>query len=204
MLFDAYNFNGTSYAVNGNVRNLDGRFNDRAQSMIVNSGSWELCGDADFGGGCQTYGPGRYPNLGGLGGRVSSVRATDGGGWGGGNAGGGGWGDGNGSGGSWGSGSRAVLFEGANLSGRRFVIDGQVAANLGGAGFNDRASSLRVEGGYWVFCSDANFQGECRTFGPGDYPALPYELNNRISSGRRISGDYPYRQNPSWGGYTQQ
>ena len=55
-----------------------------------------------------------------------------------------------------------------------------------------------------MFCSDANFQGECRTFGPGDYPTLPYELNNRISSGRRITADYPYRQNPSWDGYTQQ
>ena len=25
----------------------------------------------------------------------------------------------------------------------------------------------------WIFCSDANFNGECRTFGPGDYASLP-------------------------------
>ena len=206
VLYDAYNFSGASYTVNGNVDNLDGRFNDRARSMIISYGTWELCNDANYGGGCQTYGPGRYQNLGGLSNRVSSVRMTDsggaggGGGWSGGNNGGGSWGGG----GNWGTGSRAVLFEGANLSGRQFVIDNQVALNFDGTGFNDRASSLRVEGGYWVFCSDANFQGECRTFGPGDYPTLPYGLNNRISSGRRITADYPYRQNPSWDGYTQQ
>ncbi len=192
VLYDSLNFNGGSFAVNGNIDNLHGQFNDRATSMIVNSGTWELCNDANYGGGCQVYGPGRYDNLGGLSGRVSSLRTVGGGG-----AGGGGW-SGGGGGGNWGSGSRAVLFEGANLTGRRFVIDNQVAANLDNSGFNDRASSLRVEGGYWVFCSDANFQGECRTFGPGDYPSLPYGLTNRISSGRRISGDYPYQQNPMW------
>ena len=31
---------------------------------------------------------------------------------------------------------------------------------------------MRVERGYWMFCSDANSCGECRTFGPGDYPSL--------------------------------
>ncbi len=81
VLFDGYDFNGTSYPVNGNVSNLDGRFNDRAQSMIINSGTWELCNDANYGGGCQVYGPGRYANLGGLSRRVSSVRLTGGGRW---------------------------------------------------------------------------------------------------------------------------
>ena len=55
-----------------------------------------------------------------------------------------------------------------------------------------------------MFCSDSGFQGTCRTFGPGDYPTLPPGLNNSISSGRRISEDYPYNANPSWNGYTQQ
>jgi hypothetical protein len=71
-------------------------------------------------------------------------------------------------------------------------------SNLDGTGFNDRASSLRVEGGYWLFCSDAGFRGTCRTFGPGDYPTLPPGLNNQISSGRRIHEDYPYNQSPAW------
>ena len=74
---------------------------------------------------------------------------------------------------------------------------------------DSRASSLRIERGYWMFCSDAGFQGTCRTFGPGDHPSLPGGLNNRISSGRRISEDYPYQGSPIWNGqqlpgYTQQ
>ena len=192
VLYDGYNLNGISYRSDSPIANLDGsNFNDRAQSMIVNDGSWELCVDAFFRGGCQVYGPGRYDNLGSLGGRVSSLRPVAGGSDGGGGGGGGG--------GHWGGGNRAVLYEGANLTGRTFVVDRYVA-NLDGTGFNDRASSLRVERGYWLFCSDAGFQGECRTFGPGDYPTLPYGLINRISSGRRISDDYPYGNNPNWGG----
>jgi len=72
-----------------------------------------------------------------------------------------------------------------------------VLPNLGATGFNDRASSMRVERGYWMFCTDANFMGECRTFGPGDYPQLA-GLSNRISSGRRISNEYPYNAPPTW------
>ncbi len=83
--------------------------------------------------------------------------------------------------------------------GAPIVINTEVMPNLDGARFNDRASSLRVEGGYWLFCSDVNFRGECLTFGPGDYPTLPWSLNNRISSGRRIHEQYPYSQNPEPG-----
>ncbi len=184
-LFDGYQFDGRTYPVNGTVTNFsDVGFNDRAQSMIIRDGSWEVCEHADFRGACQTYGPGRHPNLGVLAGRISSIRPSAGS-------------PGTGSGG-WGTGSRASLYEGPNLSGRSFAIDSEVVANLANTGFNDRAASLRVEGGYWIFCSDANFQGECLTFGPGDYPTLPWGLNYRISSGRRVQGNYPYTQNPNW------
>ena len=188
-LYDYINFGGVEMPVDGPIVNLDGRFNDRAQSMVVHSGTWELCADASFSGGCQTYPPGRYASLGALSSRLSSLRPVGGGGAGA----GAGWGGS----GNWGSGNRTVLYEGANLSGRSFVVN-EYMPNLDSAGFNDRASSLRVESGYWIFCSDANFRGECRTFGPGDYPLLPQGLNNRISSGRRISNDYPYNSNPAW------
>jgi hypothetical protein len=57
----------------------------------------------------------------------------------------------------------------------------------------------------WIFCSDAGFRGECRTFGPGDYASLP-GMNDRISSGRMISNDYPYADKPDWqrGGWNRQ
>jgi hypothetical protein len=99
----------------------------------------------------------------------------------------------------WGNGARAILYEGHELTGRAFVIDHDVVPDLDRSGFNDRARSLRVEGGYWVFCSDAHFEGECLTFGPGDYPNLPRELDGRVSSGRRISNNYPYKEGPRWG-----
>jgi hypothetical protein len=52
-------------------------------------------------------------------------------------------------------------------------MDSNIVPDLNTTGFNDRASSLRIESGYWMFCTDANFHGECRTFGPGEYPELP-------------------------------
>jgi hypothetical protein len=98
----------------------------------------------------------------------------------------------------WGRHARVVLYEGPNLSGRAFVVNSDYMRNLDGTGFNDRAESLRVEDGYWMFCSDANFQGTCRTFGPGQYAQLPPGLADRISSGRRIAEHYPYRDRPNW------
>jgi hypothetical protein len=174
VLFDRGGLRGGEFRADDTIRNLErAGFNDRARSMIVYDGTWEMCSDAEFRGTCETFRPGRYDDLGRLNGRVSSLRPAPGGGWGGG-----------------GGGRRggAVLFQGPNLTGRSFVVDRYVA-NLGGTGFNDRAQSLRIERGRWVFCSDAEFQGQCRTFEPGDYPDLPRELRGRISSGRRISDD---------------
>jgi hypothetical protein len=91
-----------------------------------------------------------------------------------------------------------VLYSNPNFEGQRFVISDDIVRNLARTGFNDRAQSLRVERGYWIFCSDAEFGGTCRTFGPGDYATLPYGLDNAISSGRRISNDYPYAAPPNW------
>jgi len=191
-LFDLPNFGGRGVTLDNDAANFEPLgINDRAASAIVYEGTWQLCQHADFNGACITLAPGRHPDLGRMAGQASSARMVAGGdvGAAGGGAGGGGGPRGR---------SLAILFEGPNLTGRSFAMNAEVAANLGSTGFNDRASSVRVEGGYWIFCSDANFQGECRTFGPGDYPTLPWDLNNRISSGRRISGHYPYSGNPNW------
>ena len=177
--YEAENFGGRHFAIQQSLGQLEGmRGRDWPQSAIVEGGAWQLCVDADFHGDCRVFVPGRYPTMGGLGGRVSSARPA------------------NDPGsepprGRVDAGASATLYSGPNLSGRAFALGGQGSGNLDGT-FNDRASSLRVERGYWIFCSDANFQGECRTFGPGEYPYLPPELDNRISSGRRISNGYPY------------
>ena len=225
--FERENFRGRNISVETAAPNFEQMgINDRASSVQVRGGSWQVCSESFFRGNCVTLRPGDYPSLRsvGLDKSISSAREV---GWanrdnwdraeGGPGApaygrqgyerprpdfnrdpreGGDRDGDGNRRG--WGSSSRAVLYSGPNLSGRAFVINNEVVANLDPTGFNDRAESIRVEGGYWVFCSDANFQGECRTFGPGDYPALDGGLNHRISSGRRVSNNYPYAQRPRW------
>jgi len=180
IIYDGAGFYGRSFEVTGAIPNFEPMgLNDRAQSMVVEGGTWELCSDANFGGRCQTFSPGRYPDLGPLTGQLSSIRPAVGGGAG------------------WGGGTRAVLYEGPDFQGRSAVLDNQVIASLEGTSFSGRASSLRVEGGYWIFCSDPNFNGVCRTFPPGDYPNLG---GASISSGRRISPNYPYNQSPRWSG----
>ena len=190
VLYEGFNFTGRSYTFDRDALNLDNvGFNDRAQSAMVSSGTWTLCEDADFRGNCHVFGPGNYASLGDLSRRVSSLRLGDFGGTG-------------GSGNyppSWGGQTRLILYESYNYGGRQFVVDRNRFDNLDGTGFNDRASSLRVERGYWMLCSDANFGGECRTFGPGNYSSLPPGLNNSVSSGRKISDQYPYNQSPVWG-----
>lgn len=54
-------------------------FNDRASSVIVDKGRWEVCEDARFGGRCAVLRPGSYESLEGMGleNRVSSVRPVN-------------------------------------------------------------------------------------------------------------------------------
>jgi hypothetical protein len=60
----------------GNFANHD--FNDRASSVEVLGGRWEVCEDARFSGRCVVLVPGRYPSLAamGLNDRVSSARTV--------------------------------------------------------------------------------------------------------------------------------
>lgn len=185
IFFETEDFRGRQFMIDEADPNFGASHaSERMQSAIVESGAWEICGGADFRGDCRIFVPGRYPGLGGFSGRISSVRPAydqrramprDG----------------------MRGGASATLYSGTNLTGRAFALGGEGASNLDGT-FNDRASSLRVDRGYWVFCSDANMRGECRTFGPGEYAQLSPDLDNRISSGRRISNDYPYRDAPNW------
>ena len=49
-------------------------FNDRAGSMIIREGEWQVCEHDDYRGRCIVYGPGRYRSLRGLDGIASSLR----------------------------------------------------------------------------------------------------------------------------------
>jgi hypothetical protein len=191
-LFEHDNFAGRRFMAPGTVNDLAATgFNDKASSVVVGRGTWQLCDDAHFRGHCVTLQPGEYPSLRrmGLNDRVSSVLELGGGGP-----------PPSSRGGHEGEGGRAVLYEGPHFSGRSYVISSDMMRNLADAGFNDRAASLRVEQGDWMFCSDADFHGECLTYGPGEYPNLPPQLNHRISSARRVAQRSPSRQSPSRGG----
>ena len=188
VLFDDTGMNGRSVVLEGDVTNFEQiRFNDRVASAVVESGTWVLCEHEEYRGRCITLGPGRYLTLQDMNNVASSARVADG----------------------RGPDVRppepprpqvrgAILYSQRGMQGRSVVLERQVVRNLEQLGFNDRASSVRIEQGYWLLCSDADFEGECRTFGPGDYPALPPGLDNRISSARRISNYYPYRETPNW------
>ena len=202
-LYEGENFQGRNLTLRSDMRDLDRtQFNDRAMSLVIRDGVWEVCSDSQFRGHCATLQPGNYPALeGGLDRRISSVRQVTGA-----PVAGRGYGPSQAYpaapsyGGAATAAAKAILYEGPDFRGRSFAIERNVVRNLDRTSFNDRAASLRVERGYWIFCSDANFEGECRTFGPGDYPDLPPELSARISSGRRISNEYPYREKPGWRG----
>lgn len=76
---DAYG--GRSFTSQANQMDLRRHgFNDRASSVVVRSGRWEICEDADFRGRCTVLRPGQYPSLSALGlnDRVSSVRSVSG------------------------------------------------------------------------------------------------------------------------------
>ena len=76
-IFEHADFRGRSFTADRAVADLSRfGFNDKASSVIVRSGNWELCQDWRFAGRCVVLRPGRYPSLGAMGmnDRVSSIR----------------------------------------------------------------------------------------------------------------------------------
>ena len=149
-----------------------------ADAVIVYGGTWRLCSREYYRGECFDFVPGRYDSLGSLNGRVRSAELVaitgapvaaaplpTGAG-------------------------RVVLYEYPNLRGQSFAINGSELPNLNRMGFSDRAASMRIEEGYWLFCTDPQFQGDCRTLGPGEYARLPRDVDRRIASVRRVNDVY--------------
>jgi hypothetical protein len=77
ILFEHDNFQGRSVRVSRDAGTLDfAGFNDRASSIVVNAGRWQVCSDAQFRGNCMVLRPGEYANLAAMGmnDRVTSLR----------------------------------------------------------------------------------------------------------------------------------
>lgn len=158
-------------------------FDDRAASVVVKEGTWQLCQHPGYAGSCRTYGPGRYAELGAgmakqvtsarlvrnrrdapveLGGGVSASDLPA---------------DGR---------SRVILFSRNNFAGESIAVAG-VNGTLDRTAFDDAAASMIVEGGRWVFCTEEYFRGDCKEMGPGRYPNLAkVGLRRSISSVRPI------------------
>lgn len=74
-LFAGPRFEGQTVDIDDDVDTLrDEDFNDRAGSLIVRRGTWQLCEHAEYRGQCVVFGPGRYPFLEGMNNRISSLR----------------------------------------------------------------------------------------------------------------------------------
>lgn len=158
-----------------NVDDLETRnFSNSAYAAFVSDGTWRLC-DAERGRGrCSDFAPGRYESLGPLEGRVRSayliastperVAATVP---------------------AYPPG-RAVLYQFPNFAGPQAVVEYGRAPDLDWAHFKQPASSLRVESGTWLVCSELGYQGECRVLGPGEYPRLTEVVNGGVYSARQV------------------
>ena len=71
-------------------------------------------------------------------------------------------------------------FEGRPLN---VVID---LRQLGSLNFNDRASSIVIDKGAWILCTEEDFTGSCVTLEPGRYGSLrELGLDDTITSVRR-------------------
>jgi hypothetical protein len=188
-VFNKPNFGGASRTFGGPQYNLNNAgMGDQIASVVIRTGSWRLCDQADFGQPCVTLNPGRYPNLRtwGLENRISSLGPV---GW---NNGphyppppppGGNWSGGNNGGwvGPAGQGD-VILFEDDNFRGDARSISAPVR-NLTSLGFNDRASSVIVNRGRWMLCDQGDFGPPCITLTPGRYSRLSDRgMNDRVSS----------------------
>lgn len=168
-LFGQPEFGGRDLQLTGDAAELASRgFNNRASSVVVTTGTWELCSDVEFRGTCRRYAPGRYPELGfEMTKEISSARLVRspaqapvviGPGYGGRR-------------GGPPAGGRAILYSEPGLRGSSLAVAGPVG-DLEASNFSGLAESLYVESGSWLLCSRESFRGNCRVFGPGRYDDL--------------------------------
>ena len=90
--------------------------------------------------------------------------------------------------------AQVTLYSRDDFRGEQLSTD-RVVRNMEWVGFNDRASSVVVDGGRWQVCEDADFSGRCAVLEPGQYPSLrAIGLNNEISSVRPVDARYGYQE----------
>jgi hypothetical protein len=202
-LYTDVNFGGRAVTVQGALQDLSALgFNDRASSMVIDSGRWEVCVDAGYRGRCEFFERGQYPGLPRFNDNISSVREV--GGFEHGRERGRGdehqrradqqwhadqeWRERNQDRGGrqWRSEPQAsvLLYSEPDFGGDRLPLL-RDQSNLDQFDFNDRAASIVIDEGEWEVCMHADFHGQCRIYGPGQYPRLG-PLDGQVSSLRRV------------------
>ncbi|MEO1190347.1 MAG: beta/gamma crystallin-related protein [Pseudomonadota bacterium] len=171
ILYAESNERGASYGTSGEHGNLAGSgFDNRARSILVRAGVWQLCSAPNFQGSCRNYDPGRHELNSQLSGQVSSLRK----------------------GGPINSdhhhrrltGEDVVLYSGDYGAGQAYGTTRNLPSLIA-VGFNDVPRSLDVRSGTWQLCRDLDYAGPCETFGPGLHE-LGGLLYRQGSSLRRI------------------
>ncbi|OYO26473.1 beta/gamma crystallin-related protein [Janthinobacterium sp. PC23-8] len=192
-LFEDDNFRGRAVTVRETTDDLSRvGFNDKASSILVRSGTWDVCTDSGFRGNCKTLTPGEYRSMPGMNDAISSVREVGRG------DGRGDWrndgrNDGRPDRGNYGRRGSLEVFSGAGQNGGAARLD-RDNGDFASIGFNDRTTSIVIDGGYWQLCSDSNYQGTCRIFGPGRHDDLGRGLDGRVSSARMVDEREARRQ----------
>jgi hypothetical protein len=181
-LFERPDFRGRSVTIRVATSGFDRSIGGPAASLIIRSGTWQLCTDSNFGGSCSQLGPGQYGRLDRvLTDSVLSARPVQ-------------YsasrpppppppsrpGPGAGPGPGYGGTPSIQLFERREFGGKSITLT-RGAPNFDPMGFNDRADAAIVRGGVWRLCSDAYMRGDCRDFPPGRYNDLG-PLGGKVSS----------------------
>ncbi|WP_280154956.1 beta/gamma crystallin-related protein [Piscinibacter sp. XHJ-5] len=187
-LFQHPNFGGNQLTLRGHAPNISNYgFNDQTSSLVVRSGRWVVCTDAEFKGHCAEFVPGDYPRLDAkFNDRISSAREV------------GAYGNRTGNYRDWGTGA-IKFFSDAGFGGRSHDMQ-RDHPDFREFGFNDRAASVVVTRGTWELCTDINYSGNCRLYGPGHYQDLGPGMAGRISSGRvvRPTSEAPAEMRGGW------
>lgn len=198
IIYSNPDFTGRSLRVTGAIPRLaDYRFNDRASSIRITGGAWEVCVDANYRGRCEIieYREDRLNQI-RLNNKITSIRPVAYG-----NPGSydrdyrGDRGDRYGRGKGYGYGARynapVVLFQHPDYRGDALPVTGAVP-HLNQLSFNDKVSSIAVQSGAWEVCTDPDFRGRCEIITASASELGYYRLNDNITSIRPAGRGYGY------------
>jgi hypothetical protein len=201
-LYTGPHFRGSELTLSGPASNLErSGYNDRAESLIVRSGRWEVCSDANFAGDCVLLNPGDYALLRApINRSISSVREV----------------------GPYAANERYYRYDDyARVEPPVYavpapvyttpapVVDGRSrysaleiytlpgfrgstmkfdasASTLDKRMTDEGLGSLVVREGVWELCTGLDFNGTCRTYEPGRYGRLGSFEGAPVGSLRRI------------------